>query len=73
MGDPAADPGQGGGPAQWTCFSCGESVEYDEPVDHPQFLTHVSGRSTFRIDGRVVHQCDEGRYHAPLPTLTRLL
>jgi hypothetical protein len=56
----------------WTCFSCGQTVEYQEPVVNPQFLTAVSGRTTFRIDGEEVHQCSEGSYHAPLPTLRRL-
>jgi hypothetical protein len=58
--------------ATWTCFSCGEVVEYDEPLRNPRYLSHVSGRTTFLIDGKEVHQCAEGTYHRPTPSLRRL-
>jgi hypothetical protein len=58
--------------ATWTCFSCDEVVEYEEPVLNPRFLSHLSGRTTFTMDGKVVHQCAEGAYHSPTPSL-RLL
>jgi hypothetical protein len=60
------------GRATWICFSCDEQVEFDEPLVNPQFLTDLFGRTTFRVDGSEVHQCSEGSYHAPLPTLRRL-
>ena len=58
--------------AEWTCFSCGVVVEYAEPVSNPRFLSELHGRTKFLIDGVLVHECVEGDYHPPKPTLRRL-
>jgi hypothetical protein len=58
--------------ATWTCFSCDVVVEYGLPLIEPRFLSHSSGRTTFLMNGKEIHQCAEGKYHQPWPSL-RLL
>lgn len=41
----------------WTCVSCGVDVRYEAPLRKPQIFTDVTGRTTFLMDGSLVHQC----------------
>jgi hypothetical protein len=49
----------------WICASCGEAVEYVEPLRRPRIFVEVTGRATLEMDGSVLHQCAPGSYPAP--------
>jgi hypothetical protein len=58
--------------ATWACPSCGEAVEYIEPISQPRIFTDPAGRTTFVVDGSVLHQCCPGAYRSPTESLFAL-
>jgi hypothetical protein len=58
--------------AEWQCFSCGQTVAYEEPLDAANLVTEVDGRTTFSSGTSILHRCEDGAYRRPSPTLRQL-